>query len=188
MVVRCLNLAFAYSLDSSYYKAQQLLDRAKSLSSQASRSLASSAPSSEGTPLRLDISTSRLESLQSSVSALLLASASHIATQKHHTNSSAATSAHLTSAAPLYESLSTFPSTGVLDLQKQKVVEYPPSLKPVSIKPLFLDTAWGYIEYEGKAKKMEGGAVNGTGEQRQQAAEGTQQQQQGRGWFGFGRR
>jgi signal recognition particle subunit SRP68 len=86
----------------------------------------------------------------------------------------------LTSASPVVETLDTYPSTGTVDLKK--LVEWPPRLKPVPVKPLFLDVAWNYIEYPGtKSADVEG--VKKLEEEKGQggAKEGR------KGWFGFGR-
>jgi signal recognition particle subunit SRP68 len=82
---------------------------------------------------------------------------------------------------PLAERLNQYPSREV-DLQS--LVQWPPKLEPVPVKPLFFDAAWNYIEYPGREAKQV--ATNGTREEkREEAAQPTQQQK--KGWFGFGR-
>lgn len=54
----------------------------------------------------------------------------------------------MSSAAPVVERLSEYPASGHVDLEK--IVEWPPRLRVVPVKPLFLDTAWNYIEYPGR--------------------------------------
>jgi signal recognition particle subunit SRP68 len=82
---------------------------------------------------------------------------------------------------PLAERLNQYPSREV-DLQS--LVQWPPKLEPVPVKPLFFDAAWNYIEYPGREAKQV--ATNGTTEEkREEAAQPTQQQK--KGWFGFGR-
>lgn len=51
-------------------------------------------------------------------------------------------------AAPAVERLGEYPASGFVDLEK--IVEWPPRLRVVPVKPLFLDTAWNYIEYPGR--------------------------------------
>ena len=72
----------------------------------------------------------------------------------------------------------------------ERIVEYPPRLEVVPVKPLFLDVAWNYIGYPDKAggAKREGEA---RGQQEKQGQGGGAEQEaakpQKRGWFGFGR-
>lgn len=55
----------------------------------------------------------------------------------------------MSSAAPAVEKLDEYPASGFVDLEK--IVEWPPRLRVVPVKPLFLDTAWNYIEYPGRS-------------------------------------
>ena len=61
------------------------------------------------------------------------------------------------------------------------LVTYPPKLKAIPVKPIFLDIAYNYVRYPRKAEKLteKGAVVNGTTE----SAGGKDR----RGWFGFGR-
>lgn len=80
---------------------------------------------------------------------------------------------------------------GAVDLER--IVEYPPRLEVVPVKPLFLDVAWNYIGYPDKS------AAAGGQQQKQGEVKGQEKQAQGggaeqeaakpqkRGWFGFGR-
>lgn len=80
---------------------------------------------------------------------------------------------------------------GTVDLER--IVEYPPRLEVVPVKPLFLDVAWNYIGYPDKSAAA-GGQQQKQGEvrgQEKQAQGGGAEQEaakpQKRGWFGFGR-
>lgn len=89
------------------------------------------------------------------------------------------------SKAPLIERLQEYPASGV-DLTN--VVEYPPSMALIPVKPIFLDVAWNYIDYPGK-----GPAAAPAQAAAPEPAKGTTPtskpvpQQAKRGWFGFGR-
>jgi signal recognition particle subunit SRP68 len=83
--------------------------------------------------------------------------------------------------APLAERLNQYPSKGA-DLQN--LVQWPPKLEPVPVKPLFFDSAWNYIEYPGREVKQ--AATNGLKEEKPEVAAQPSQQQK-KGWFGFGR-
>ncbi|MCJ1251695.1 hypothetical protein MMC30_008930 [Trapelia coarctata] len=84
-------------------------------------------------------------------------------------------------AIPMIERLDDYPKNGA-DLNN--LVIYPPKLRPLPVKPLFLDVASTYIEYPGKEKKGQEG-LNTVVESGKQKVE---EKKEGRkGWFGFGR-
>lgn len=65
------------------------------------------------------------------------------------------------------------------ELDPEHLVPYPPQVKPIPVKPLFLDVAWNYIDYPRDA----GATQQISGEQQQ-----TPEKKGGRrGWFSFGR-
>lgn len=88
---------------------------------------------------------------------------------------------------PLIGSLHQYPVGGV---NLSHVVEFPPKLATIPVKPIFLDVAWNYIDYPNKVPKQQ---------QQQQAAAAAAPSQADtpertespapakRGWFGFGR-
>ena len=81
----------------------------------------------------------------------------------------------------MIERLDEYPVNGA-DLSN--LVIYPPRLRPIPVKPIFLDVAWTYIDYPGRAKKGQGVADGGL----KAAAERVDEKKEGRkGWFGFGR-
>jgi signal recognition particle subunit SRP68 len=181
---RCLNISFSHTLVSppSHRNALALLIRAQEFSSLAIKSLAASAPSQEATPLRLDVSGSRLQNLQTFVQKTHLHTRALVELHNHSANSAIAARKNLTNAAPVVDSLNEYPGSGDVDLTR--LVEWPPKLKPVPVKPLFFDTAWNYIDYPGQNPAMPAGVakdkVGGGKEEAQQPAS--------RGWFGFGKR
>ncbi|KAI0478898.1 hypothetical protein GGR56DRAFT_632449 [Xylariaceae sp. FL0804] len=76
---------------------------------------------------------------------------------------------------PLVNSLNEYPAETV-DLEH--LVDYPPKVEPIAVKPLFFDVAWNYIDYPGKtpvAAKEAPEKASSTPEPKK------------RGWFGFGR-
>lgn len=81
---------------------------------------------------------------------------------------------------PLVERLHDYPASGV-DLDN--VVEFPPKMALIPVKPIFLDVAWNYIEYPGKAPAVTEAtksAVPGVATESEKPAAK-------KGWFGFGR-
>jgi len=85
-------------------------------------------------------------------------------------------------AIPMIERLDEYPPNGV-DLNN--LVIYPPKLRPVPVKPLFLDVAWTYIDYPGRTKK---GDVGEQAKEKVKEKEVVEEKKEARkGWFGFGR-
>lgn len=81
--------------------------------------------------------------------------------------------------APLVERLNEYPAGGV-DLDN--IVEFPPKMALIPVKPIFLDVAWNYIDYPGAVQHAPEPAKAASQQQSQET-----QQTAKRGWFGFGR-
>ncbi|WYZ46404.1 hypothetical protein EsH8_IX_000629 [Colletotrichum jinshuiense] len=81
---------------------------------------------------------------------------------------------------PLIEKLREYPSSGV-DLSN--LVNIPPKLSTIPVKPIFLDVAWNYIDYPGKEPQQ----AAPSSKQQPVAESEAKGQPQKRGWFGFGR-
>lgn len=79
---------------------------------------------------------------------------------------------------PLVETLHEYPINGA-DLGN--IVEFPPKMALIPMKPIFLDIAWNYIDYPTKAEKAP------EPKKQEPAAPAAPEQPQKRGWFGFGR-
>ncbi|THV51175.1 hypothetical protein BGAL_0120g00060 [Botrytis galanthina] len=88
--------------------------------------------------------------------------------------------------APLIERLHEYPADGV-DLKN--LVNYPPRMEVVPVKPLFFDSAWNYIDYPGRTteKAAEKTTVEEEAMETEPEEPQEQHQQQKKGWFGFGR-
>ncbi|KAI1739448.1 Cupredoxin [Xylaria scruposa] len=77
---------------------------------------------------------------------------------------------------PLVDRLREYPEDGV-DLEN--LVDYPPRIQPIPVKPLFFDVAWNYIDYPGKAPAA-------PAEPEEEPTQNTEPPKK-KGWFGFGR-
>ncbi len=175
--LKCLAIARSHSILGSHTEALSLLARALSvLNTSVPRLNALVAPSA---PPTLAISSSAAEYLHHNLTtelqrhralveiSLISSSMSSKLPQKH--------------SAPLVESLDRYPSGGEVNLAN--LVQYPPRIEPVPVKPLFFDVAWNYIEYPGRVK-MQPPAV----QQVQQVEEERPTSSSGKkSWFGFGR-
>jgi signal recognition particle subunit SRP68 len=76
---------------------------------------------------------------------------------------------------PLVQRLGEYPAEGV-DLEN--LVDYPPQIQLIPVKPLFFDVAWNYIDYPGKIPSA-------TTEPEEKPALTPEPKK--KGWFGFGR-
>ncbi|EAT79215.2 hypothetical protein SNOG_13331 [Parastagonospora nodorum SN15] len=96
-------------------------------------------------------------------------------------NSDTASKVGLSNAAPVVERLNEYPISGSVDLKN--LVTWPPKLKPVPVKPLFLDVAWNYVEYPGRTPaKQEPVPEKAPAEETQPERPAAK-----KGWFSFGR-
>lgn len=80
---------------------------------------------------------------------------------------------------PLVERLGEYP---VEDVDLTRLVNFPPNLQPIPVKPLFFDLAWNYIDYPGRGTA----GVNGAPAPPKSAVEEKKEPAK-KGWFGFGR-
>ena len=172
LATRSLAIARSHALSDNTINALALLHHAHTLASTAAQALpATSQPPSA--PLNIDVSPDAALALAS----LLAREVQRYRALVHlQTTRSAAPDAH--PSVPLIDRLGEYPAGGV-DLDN--IVEYPPRLPFVPVKPIFLDVAWNYIEYPGRRTKE---AERNQGEREEAEAAPAQQK---RGWFGFGR-
>ncbi|QDS71897.1 hypothetical protein FKW77_000217 [Venturia effusa] len=147
--LKCLNIAISHALVYSHRNALALLLRATTLSNQAMNALASSFATTSTIAPKLDIELSSIKSLQDHLKSLTLHHHALVELQTHTENSAIAAKKYMSSEVPVVERLSEYPASGYVDLDR--IVEWPPRLKAVPAKPLFLDTAWNYIEYPGRS-------------------------------------
>ncbi|MCJ1313471.1 hypothetical protein MMC25_007149 [Agyrium rufum] len=182
--LRCLALARVHSLHGNPKNALALHSRAHELVSQAEN--ASKAGSlTPGNPPNLDVSSSQIQDLKQHLQGLTTQQAALV--EIHILNAEAQRSAKLVSAhaAPVIERLDDYPSAGHLDLSN--LVVYPPRLRPIPVKPIFLDVAWNYIEYPGQKRKAVEDKANGTPVPKKEEKVEEKAQPARKGWFGFGR-
>ncbi|KAI0193463.1 hypothetical protein F4808DRAFT_442223 [Astrocystis sublimbata] len=84
---------------------------------------------------------------------------------------------------PLVERLGEYPEDGA-DLEN--LVDYPPKVQPIAVKPLFFDVAWNYIDYPGHAHAPAAPAPASEPQAGEEPAEAAEPPKK-KGWFGFGR-
>lgn len=176
--LKCLNLSHSHAFISAPRQALALSNRALSLASQAASSPRPTATTSEAP--KLIVSEKQAQTLKQDLENLTLHYRGLVALSQLFANSDTASKAQLTNAAPVVERLNEYPTSGTVDLSN--LVTWPPKLKPVPVKPLFLDVAWNYIEYPGRSSKSQEMA-----EAKQQAEKVEETKPAKKGWFSFGR-
>ncbi|KAL2826818.1 hypothetical protein BDW59DRAFT_144754 [Aspergillus cavernicola] len=173
--LRCLTIGRSHAIVGKSQNALALFSQALSLTSEAAGPIQSSIDV-DGPP-RLDISPSQTQALEFELRALVtkyqgLVTLESITAQEQSKSSSQR---------PLVERLHEY-SGDSLDLNN--LVPYPPEIRPIPVKPLFLDVAWNYIDYPREGKAAVSAAAPA------QAEEPAAEEKKGgrRGWFGFGGR
>jgi signal recognition particle subunit SRP68 len=181
--LKCLNLSHAYAFLSTPKEALALCNRALTLSSQAASAPrpSPSSPSSPSKAPKLHVNEQQAQKLRESLTNLTCHNRGVVALSQLSANSDVANKAGLTSAAPVVERLNEYPASGSVDLKN--LVTWPPKLKPVPVKPLFLDVAWNYVEYPGRAAKVK----TQEPEKAQVDEEKPERPAAKKGWFSFGR-
>lgn len=176
--LKCLNLSHSHAFLSAPKQALALCSRALSLSSQvkpAPNSTSTASPSAT----KLAVSEKQASTLKQNLENLNSHYRGVVALSQLSANSDTASKSGLSNAAPVVERLNEYPSSGSVDLKN--LVTWPPKLKAVPVKPLFLDVAWNYVEYPGRAQQVqepEPEKVEEVKAERPQAK---------KGWFSFGR-
>lgn len=198
--LKCLAVGRSHAINENITNALALYARALDLAQAAATTLPAdsqqSSPSSE--PPRLDISSRHLESTTSTLRKLVtqyraLAELKFLSSLPASSTKESTTSGpQPIKPAPLIERLSQNTYYDSVDLTN--LVNYPPKLRPVPVKPLFFDLAWNYIKYPGQKgpEADEDLEIAGVGEvngQKEQEHVGAKEEQKParRGWFGFGR-
>lgn len=176
--LRCLAIARSHASLRDAKNALALLSRALELSSTVVSSHTEDSFDSSKKPPNLDIAHTDATALQSLLRSLVT---HYRALVDLHNINIATTKSTPKPLSPLIERLDEYPQS-IVDLAN--LVTYPPKVEAIPVKPLFLDVAFNYIEYPGRALK--GIEKNEYGVAEEQG--GKEEKKEGRkGWFGFGR-
>ncbi|KAL9000427.1 MAG: hypothetical protein Q9169_000944 [Polycauliona sp. 2 TL-2023] len=177
--LRCLAIARSHKLHGNKRNALALLARAAELSSRAMSVSLPAASANEGIP-KLEISSIQARSLEELVDRSVLQHRALVELEDLQTEIAKNSSSK---SIPMIERLDEYPPEGV-DLTN--LVTYPPRLQPIPVKPIFLDTAWNYIDYPGRPRK--GSAMAMDGKVEETSSKGAEPKKEAKkGWFGFGR-
>ena len=176
--LKCLNLSHSHAFLSAPKQALALCSRALSLSSQTT-----SAPTSTSTTTsnatKLAVSEQQASTLKQTLENLTSHYRGVVALSQLSANSDTASKAGLSNAAPVVERLNEYPSSGSVELKN--LVTWPLKLKPVPVKPLFLDVAWNYVEYPGRKQQVP------EPEPPKEEEKQEERPKVKKGWFSFGR-
>lgn len=175
---RCLSIGRSHAVVSKPKNALALIARALHLSSRSLTQTSSTKSSSKGTLPNLDISYEQAKELNELLQGMELQYRALV----ELADLSVSIKTKQNTSAPLVEVLTEYPSRGV---QYDNLVNYPPKLKPVPVKPLFLDVAWNYIDYPGRVKTATPDIPKTA--QEPVTEKGDNRKEGKKGWFGFGR-
>ena len=199
--LKCLAIGRSHAMNAHVAEALALYVRALELSETATNKLDDSSLKEISTPPKLDITSTQLKSITTTLRTLVLQHRALADLQALTAKTTAASSSPGTAVKPppLIERLSQNTYTPNLDLKN--LVNYPPKLRPVPVKPLFFDLAWNYIQYPGHKGPEDGiqaesnargtrphdGDVDMEGTEDVNGEEKEGQKPAKKGWFGFGR-
>ena len=177
MSLRSLSIARSHAIIGNAINALALIQNSCKLCAESASKLPESTSTTEA-PLNVDVAPDAVKSLQKLLDGELQRHRAivHIENLQRTEIENAADA----STVPLIERLHEYPAGGV-DLKT--IVEFPPKMALIPMKPILLDVAWNYIQYPGKAPPVS--AANAAS--KADSAKEPEQQQQKRGWFGFGR-
>jgi len=183
-VNRCLAIARSHSIAGNACNALALINHAlEQVTSAVPILSAGSAPDAASSPRSIQVTGRDAQSLRTLLSGELQRSRALVEILGSKTKASSKNPQSASAYQPLATQLSSYPPDGV---NLDNIVTYPPKLEPIPVKPLFLDVAWNYIDYPGKAvqasTKDKGRSHEGDSTAAEQEAK-----PQKRGWFGFGR-
>jgi signal recognition particle subunit SRP68 len=175
--LKCLAIARSHAITDNLTNSLALLDRASRLATQAAEELDQTRPKEAG-PQSLEVYEDDAQALDTLLKSELLRMQGRVEIENLSASKNGAAK---DDKRPLIDRLDEYPEHGV---DFSNLVEYPPRLQPIPVKPVFLDIAYNYIDYPGRAtqvvekegKAVEKGADSGKGDEKK------------KGWFGFGGR
>ena len=169
-----LALARSHALSDRPQNALALFSRA---SLHASKITVTDESPSQSKPLNLDVTSSQSRSLQHLLRGLVTQHRALAEVYNLQKEAMASEKARKMGSTPFIERLDEYPVSGV-DLTH--LVDYPPRLRSIPVKPIFLDVAWNYIDYPGRERKEISAGKDSRGE----AKEEKKETKKGWGWFG----
>lgn len=193
--LKCLAIGRSHAINSHVAQALALFARALELAGATSTKLATSSAADSSIP-KLQLTEDDLNTATAHLSSLVTRHRALTELKNLSSGQAAATTKTASTAytRPLAETLHHNVYHDNIDLKN--LVNYPPKLQPIPVKPLFFDLAWNYITYPGHGKDTSNaaavpaaaapvGAANGTKDVEMETE--TSQPEKKKGWFSFGR-
>jgi signal recognition particle subunit SRP68 len=179
---RCLSIARSHSLHGKKTNALALLDHALDLCSEAGPLLASNPQPSTDSPLSIQVHVQDAKYLAQLLTDMVTRYRALVHIENLRKEEEEGWEAD--ACVPLVERLQDFPKNVSLD----NLVDLPPKLQPIAVKPIFLDIAWNYIDYPqiGNDSPAQRGK-QASAQAQEQKSSGQEQPPKKKGWFGFGR-
>ena len=147
--------------------------------SAASAISAADEPPLQNKPLGLEVTSSQSQALQQLLQGLVTQQRALVEIHNLHKKAVEVEKANKTGLVPFIDHLDKYPLGGV-DLTQ--LVDYPPRLRPIPVKPIFLDVAFNYIDYPGRGKPK--APAEETEPKTVVATEEKKETKKGWGWFG----
>lgn len=173
---RCLAIGRSHSVHSDLSNALALFSRAVEYVELAKSSLNLVAGDADA-PTKLDINPSQLSATEKYLTSLALQYHGLVVLKRL---GGSQTTKDKTFTAPLIERFHLNQYDDSADLSN--LVNYPPKLQPIPVKPLFFDLAWNYIRYPGQPEVKNQTITETTNETKKEEKPAK------KGWFGFGGR
>lgn len=159
---RCFAIGRSHSFQGNTKNALALFSRASDLATSIQRN--ATGLTSNGGPPRLDVSLEEIQFLVATSQGLEAKYRGLVILDKLSERRQEVSRSQV----PLVERMDEY---AVDSVDLNNLVPFPPKMRPIPVKPLFLDVAWNYIQYpREKADKPEAASTETR-----------------RGWFGFGR-
>ncbi|KAF4965751.1 hypothetical protein FSARC_6481 [Fusarium sarcochroum] len=178
--LKALAIARSHAISGNAASALALINHADGLVDESSSGVPASDGSSSRTPLSLTVSAEAVEYLQTLLNGELQRHRAIVHADTLRKDHELSTSDAVKR--PLIESQYQYPAGGV---NLSHIVEFPPKLAVIPVKPIFLDVAWNYIDYANRTPQQ--AAAPPAQAEKPKTAESPGPQQGKRGWFGFGR-
>jgi len=176
-IERCLTIGRCQAVTGEFRNALALYARSLDLSSSALSIKSTATPKANDGPPKLDIASEDLQGFHHHIDGMVSQYRAVVELKNLMSQQKASTTDIYRP--PIVERLREYP---IEDVDLMKLVNFPPKLQPIPVKPLFLDVAWNYIDYPGRATSK----VNGTPEVPKTAPQ-EEKEPAKKGWFGFGR-
>ncbi|KAK2612577.1 signal recognition particle subunit srp68 [Conoideocrella luteorostrata] len=179
--LKCLSIARSHAIGGTVVNALALINHASSLIQDASSKVPLGAADSnqqQQQPLSIDVHPEAVSFLSNLVNGELQRhrAIAHI----HNLRDAERKEANGEPEARLVDSLHTYPRR----VNLRNLVQFPPKMELIPVKPIFLDVAWNYIDYP--TREPQASTASATTAAAAGKKAGEEPKKKG-GWFGFGR-